>query len=209
MNEKWFSLPAARRRAIVNAGYRVFAKSSYKKASMQAIADAAGVSKSLLFHYFHNKKELYLYLWEQAAKTTERALQQSGCYARDGDLFAALERGMAVKLGLMQRAPALGDFAMRAFYEKDPEVCADIQKSCSGYIGRFSLPWVLAMDPAQFRPGLDLEMMYKDMYWAAAGYVWELQQRGTFDMAQVRAGFARLVDFWRGLYARQPGEGPV
>ena len=206
MNEKWFALPAARRRAVLRAGWRVFGGSSYKKASMQAIADEAGVSKSLLFHYFRNKKELYLYLWERAARATAKALDESGCYAA-GDLFTALERGMAVKLELMQRAPDMGAFAMRAFYEKDPAVAPDIQQSCAGYIGRASLPWVLALDPAQFRPGLDLEMMYKDMYWAAAGYVWELQQRGRFDLAEVRAGFARLVEFWRGLYARRPEEG--
>ena len=31
---------------------------------MSEIADAAGVSKSLLFHYFRSKQELYLLLWE-------------------------------------------------------------------------------------------------------------------------------------------------
>ncbi len=206
MNEKWFALPAAKRRAVLRAGWRVFGANSYKKASMQAIADEAGVSKSLLFHYFRNKRELYLYLWDRAARATEKALAESGCYDAGNDLFTALERGMHVKLGLMQRAPEMGAFAVRAFYEKDPAVAADIQKSCAKYIGQFSLPWVLALEPAQFRPGLDLEMMYKDMYWAAAGYVWELQQRGSFDLAEVRAGFARLVDFWRGLYARRPEE---
>lgn len=207
MNEKFYALPKAKRQALVNAGCRVFAHSSYKKASMQAIADAAGVSKSLLFHYFRNKKELYLYLWEQAAQATSQALQSSGCYDKPVDLFAAMERGMEVKLDLLRTSPDLGAFAMRAFYEQDPAVCADIQKSCQAYIGQFSLPWVLAMDPAQFRPGLDLEMMYKDMYWAAAGYIWELQQRGAFDWDEVRATFHRLVEFWRTLYARPAGEG--
>lgn len=34
---------------------------------MSEIADAAGISKSLLFHYFRNKKELYLFLWDVSA----------------------------------------------------------------------------------------------------------------------------------------------
>ena len=37
---------------------------------MSEIADAAGISKSLLFHYFHNKKELYMFLWDKCADTT-------------------------------------------------------------------------------------------------------------------------------------------
>ncbi len=58
MNERFFSLPVEKQQAIINAGYRVFSQNSYKNSPMSEIADAAGISKSLLFHYFHNKKEL-------------------------------------------------------------------------------------------------------------------------------------------------------
>ena len=57
MNEKFFSLPTEKQQAIINAGYRVFSQNSYKKSPMSEIAAAAGISKSLLFHYFKNKKE--------------------------------------------------------------------------------------------------------------------------------------------------------
>ena len=56
MNERFFSLPAEKQQAIINAGYRVFSQNSYKNSPVSEIADAAGISKSLLFHYFHNKK---------------------------------------------------------------------------------------------------------------------------------------------------------
>ena len=62
MNDKFFSLPIEKQEAIVNAGFRVFSQNSYKKSPMSEIADAAGISKSLLFYYFHNKKEFYLFL---------------------------------------------------------------------------------------------------------------------------------------------------
>lgn len=52
MNEKFFSLPIEKQEAIINAGYRVFSENSYKKSPMSEIADAAGISKSLLFYYF-------------------------------------------------------------------------------------------------------------------------------------------------------------
>ena len=57
MNERFFSLPAEKQQAIINAGYKVFSQNSYKNSPMSEIAEAAGISKSLLFHYFHNKKE--------------------------------------------------------------------------------------------------------------------------------------------------------
>ena len=80
MNEKFFSLPIEKQEAIINAGYRVFSENSYKKSPMSEIADAAGISKSLLFYYFHNKKELYLFLWENCAQLTIEELTKSGCY---------------------------------------------------------------------------------------------------------------------------------
>ena len=70
MNEKFFSLPAEKQQSILNAGYRVFSQNSYKKSPMSEIAGEAGISKALLFHYFRNKKELYLFLWEKCAETT-------------------------------------------------------------------------------------------------------------------------------------------
>ena len=51
MNPKFYALPQAKQEAIIQAGYRVFGQHTYKKAPMSAIADAAGISKPLLFHY--------------------------------------------------------------------------------------------------------------------------------------------------------------
>ena len=62
MNESFFQLPVEKQERIITAGYRVFANNSYKKSPMSEIADAAGISKSLLFYYFVNKRELYLFL---------------------------------------------------------------------------------------------------------------------------------------------------
>lgn len=58
MNDKFFSLPIEKQEAIVNAGFRVFSQNSYKKSPMSEIADAAGISKSLLFYYFHTTLQL-------------------------------------------------------------------------------------------------------------------------------------------------------
>ena len=48
INERFFSLPAEKQQAIINAGYRVFSQNSYKNSPMSEIAEAAGISKSLL-----------------------------------------------------------------------------------------------------------------------------------------------------------------
>ena len=92
MNERFFDLPEEKRRRMMNAGYRVFAQNSYRKSPMSEIADAAGISKSLLFHYFGNKRGLYLFLWEQCVQMTQQVLEEYGCY-EEPDFFTQMRRG--------------------------------------------------------------------------------------------------------------------
>lgn len=63
MNQRFFLLQEERQQIIINAAYKVFAQHEYKKAPMSEIATEGNISKALLFHYFGNKLELYLYLW--------------------------------------------------------------------------------------------------------------------------------------------------
>jgi AcrR family transcriptional regulator len=52
--------PDARRAELLRAGERVFTEASYEDVSIEHIAEAAGVSKNLLYHYFDGKRDLYL-----------------------------------------------------------------------------------------------------------------------------------------------------
>lgn len=56
MNEAFADLPEEKQHAIYNAAMEVFGQYDYKRASTDLIAAKAGVSKGLLFYYFHNKK---------------------------------------------------------------------------------------------------------------------------------------------------------
>ncbi len=56
MNNKFFNLSLEKQQRIINAAYKVFSRSSHKKAPMSEIADESGISKALLFHYFTSKK---------------------------------------------------------------------------------------------------------------------------------------------------------
>ena len=202
MNERFFSLPAEKRQAILNAGDRVFSQNSYKNSPMSEIAGAAGISKSLLFHYFRNKKELYLFLWDNCAETTIEFLSRYGCYDQT-DLFESMERGMRAKMEIIRLYPDMGSFVIKAFYEKDAEICAAIQESYHKYFNLKADRTRLNLDPAQFLPGLDVAMMYREMYWAAEGYLWEMVQRGDVNIDQMEKDFGKLMAFWKSVYLRK------
>lgn len=202
MNEKFFSLPKEKQQSIINAGYRVFSQNSYKNSPMSEIAEAAGISKSLLFHYFHNKKELYLFLWEKCAEITIEYLTRYNCYGQK-KLFESMERGMQAKLQIIRLYPDMGFFTIKAFYEKDPEISSIIRESYQKYFNLKAERTRMNLDPEQFIPGLDVPMMYREMYWASEGYLWEMMQRGNVDIDQMEKDFTKLIAFWKSVYLRK------
>lgn len=202
MNERFFSLPENKQQAIINAGYRVFSHNSYKNSPMSEIADAAGISKSLLFHYFHNKKELYLFLWDKCAELTIEYLTKNDCYGQK-DLFEAMERGMRAKMELIRLYPDMAAFTIQAFYEKDAEINAAVQKSYHKYFNLKADKTRMNLNPEQFVPGIDIAMMYREMYWASEGYLWEMVQRGNMEFDRMEQDFTKLMAFWKSIYLRK------
>lgn len=202
MNEKFFSLPEEKQLAIINAGYRVFSQNSYKKCPVSEIADEAGISKSLLFYYFRNKRELYLFLIKNAADTTYKHLYEFGCGEKD-DFFEIMYRGLKAKVALMKKYPDLTLFTLKAYYETDPEICGDIRKIIGRIASLDNNAKMLKIDPEQFVEGIDLQMMYMDMYLASEGYLWEKTHQGKFDADEVERDFERMIDFWKKLYLRK------
>ncbi|MBP1151753.1 MULTISPECIES: TetR/AcrR family transcriptional regulator [Methylocaldum] len=53
------TIPNPKRQAILDAAKRTFLASGYSGASMEAIAEAAPVSKPTLYSHFHSKQELF------------------------------------------------------------------------------------------------------------------------------------------------------
>src|ERR1700742_4514589 len=67
-----------RRRQLIDAGSALFAQYAFEEISMRQIAEAAGVSKALLYHYFPNKIELFKAAVEEHAGELQRITEPSG-----------------------------------------------------------------------------------------------------------------------------------
>lgn len=200
MNEKFYTLPEEKQRRIINAGFHVFSQNSYRKSPMSEIADAAGISKSLLFHYFLNKKELYLFLWEEGAKVTIQYLEKYGCYEKCG-FFEQMERGMKAKLHIMNRYPDMGLFMLKAYYEKDSEVSGEIQECYQRYKNGEASRTFEELKQEDFVPGIDLEMMHRDMHMASTGYLWEIMhQQKPIQLEKLQQDFSKMIQFWKKIY---------
>lgn len=202
MNERFYALPEDKQKSIISAGFRVFSQYSYKNSPMSEIAAEAGISKSLLFYYFKNKKELYLFICKYSTELTEQEILRQKCYEKE-DFFDIFLSGLKVKVQLMRQYPDLSLFQLKAYYEKDKSLRPEIDQLIGQYSGYENQSEMLKLDKEKFIEGLDLEMMYTDMFLASQGYLWEKMQSETIDPDQMERDFIRMIEFWRGLYSRR------
>lgn len=138
---------------------------------------------------------------EEAARLTRQA---TACMKvpQSGSFFDILEAGMSVKLDLMVQYPHLANFTVRAFYEKYPDVAGAISQNCSAMVNQFNERLIGTLDPADYRPGLDLQMMYREIYWASDGCMRQLLQTQPLNRDAMKAEFSKLLAFGKSVYLR-------
>ena len=89
-------------RDSINAAIEVFSKYDYKHASTDLIAAKAGITKGSLFYYFHNKKELYLYLYDYIMDVMKEQLPDRDIL-NITDFFELLEYAARQKAKVMEQ----------------------------------------------------------------------------------------------------------
>ena len=186
---------------IINGAMKCFSIHGYEKASMADIAKEAGVSKALLFHYFETKKKLFLYLWDLTAEKTRESLVASDVEG-DKDFFSVMEKGLKAKMDLARSWPWMAIFAVKAWYEDDPEVSPDITKSTDPYAKVTGETLRLLYPDTDFRDDLDIGVMYKDMYYMSEGYLWHEMQRGKIDPNKMEKEYMAFIKLWRKAYLK-------
>ena len=201
MNDKFNSLSDERQKMIINGAMKCFSIHGYEKASMADIAKEAGVSKALLFHYFETKKKLFLYLWDLTAEKTRESLVASDVEG-DKDFFSVMEKGLKAKMDLARSWPWMAIFAVKAWYEDDPEVSPDITKSTDPYAKVTGETLRLLYPDTDFRDDLDIGVMYKDMYYMSEGYLWHEMQRGKIDPNKMEKEYMAFIKLWRKAYLK-------
>lgn len=199
MNDKFFSLPLEKQNQMLNAAYKVFSNNSYRKASMLDIAQEGGVSKSLLFHYFYNKQALYLYLWDFALKKTQETASHFKVTETE-DFFEMLKRNLIAKCTLIRHYPYLHTFCLKAYYEPDLDIQNSIQINVQNIAIDNESLLLEAMKGTKFRSDIDLNLMYREMTWAADGYLRQRMLLSNWNTDEVERDFLALIEQWRKIY---------
>jgi AcrR family transcriptional regulator len=80
-----------RRQQLLDAGARLFTEHTFEEISMRQIADAAGVSKPLLYHYFPSKSDLFTAALAEKADELRRLIEPGDAGAPLDQLAAGLD----------------------------------------------------------------------------------------------------------------------
>lgn len=202
MNDKFFKLPLEKQQRIINAAYKVFSQSNYKKAPMSEIAEEGGISKALLFHYFGNKKGLYLYLWINAMEMTRKAVREYKTLETN-DFFEMLKRSLLSKCSLMRDYPHMYAFSLRAYYETDSEIKSAIQENYSDVSEASKKIVFEKMDTSWFRQDIDLKTMYDEIFYAIDGYMLKKYRSNSIVPNEIEQEIIVLIDFWKKVYTQE------
>jgi TetR/AcrR family transcriptional regulator len=149
-------IPEDKRTALVAAAVREFAAAGYSLASTNRIVEAAHVSKGLLFHYFGDKKGLYLYVAQSSlARLVQRFDDRVGTTSTD--LFERLRQYTFTKWSLIAEDPSLFVFLQQAMSDPPEELQEELQAVTADITASTYRRLFEGIDTSKFRPGVPLE----------------------------------------------------
>jgi len=115
---------AQRQRSILYAAAEVFARRGYDGARIEEIAEAAGVSKGLIYEHFKGKRELYAHIRSKGtAESLDRVLEAAA--AADADSRQQLEAALSAFLDFVAEQPLVWQVIEQEV--SDPEINALMQ----------------------------------------------------------------------------------
>lgn len=165
---------------ILNAALAEFAQKKYDDASTNNIVTSAQIGKGMLFHYFGNKKNLYLYLYKYVREIMDNEIcsQIGPDKGGKGDLPSILKQIGMRKLEVLKRHPDMTDFIAQTKREKSPEVHDDLEKIEKERSYQLRENFLFSnLDMTLFKPEFRNENTIKLIRWALDGCTKELQDK--------------------------------
>lgn len=145
---------------ILDACFNVFARNGYTNTSTIMLAEAAGISKALIFHHFNNKKELYLSVLDRCI---EKGRIEMGfdTLLDNQDFFEAKEKFSIIKFHYYKKNSDLMRIMREAFYETPAELKTEIQNKYGMLLAGNEKEWKQLFEKVNLREGVNREQAFR------------------------------------------------
>ncbi|QQE78339.1 TetR/AcrR family transcriptional regulator [Alicyclobacillus sp. SO9] len=190
---------------VINAVLGEFAKRGYKLASTNEIIHEANISKGLLFHYFHNKKQMFLYVYDYAlAVVSEEMLDRLDF--TDTDVLNRFKQMAILKMNIIKRYPQMYEFLLMANGDDVVELAEDLKARNIRYVEDFHDRILDGIDVQKFRKGLDTTKAISVAFWTMEHFTnrpqdnWELRVDSRVDYDNVMDELDSYLTFLRHIF---------
>ncbi|WP_053365807.1 TetR/AcrR family transcriptional regulator [Bacillus sp. FJAT-27245] len=175
MFSKFLNLETEKRDRILNAALDEFVQKGYEHASTNEIVKKAGISKGLLFHYFKNKKQLYLYLYDYSLDIFEKEFFRK-TDSMEQEIFTKMRQIVLLKLELIHKHPDMFNFLLAAVREESQEITLRNKELIERSYARI----LENIDLSPFRGDLDIQRAINIIIWTIQGFSNEVQEKIKF-----------------------------
>ncbi|WP_010630387.1 TetR/AcrR family transcriptional regulator [Sporolactobacillus vineae] len=169
--DHFHKIPVEKQNKIIDAALNAFGSNGYKKTSAKDIAEAAGISKAMIFHYFGNKKALYLYLIQLCGETVMTEVSEK-LNRNNTDFFERIRMAAEIKFDVLRKRPGVLPFLSSVMNETADEVKPEVHAIIAGKeASAFREKMVFeGMDTSKFKEGIDPKLILKMLIWMSEGY---------------------------------------
>jgi len=200
--ENFFRLPVEKQNIIIDAALKCFDTNGYKKSSTSDIAIGAGISKSLIFHYFGTKKTLYLYLMDLCGKIFVNEFNEKFDNTVT-DFFDRIMLSIDIKISVMKKHPEILSFLASMYYENDEEVKEEIKANLAKDGEIRSKIAFDGMDTSKFKDGIDPKLVMKMLVLLGEGYVSQPSIKSKIDIETLYKEFDEYIKLLKSNFYKE------
>ncbi|WP_191565665.1 TetR/AcrR family transcriptional regulator [Metabacillus idriensis] len=174
MFSKFLNLDKEKQDRIINAAMKEFAQNGYDKASTNEIVKEAGISKGLLFHYFQNKKQLYLFLYDHVIDILMEKIMERINW-NEKDIFVRYRQIALLKIEIYQIYPEMLNFVKSLYKDTSPEIKIDINLRAKELLDSSYNKLFSDIDLSKFKKGIDIKKAINIINWTLEGFAYQMQ----------------------------------
>lgn len=161
-------IPEDKKEKIIEVSVKEFAEKGYDKASTNTIVKESGISKGLLFYYFENKKNLYLYLVDYCLDFVMKRFEKS-IEVMSSDFFKRIMEFGLMKIEIANEHPYIYDIVFEAFINIPEPVKIEMEEKYAE-ISKKTMPIVMSnIDYSMFRCDIDVNKAIEYIFLAFEG----------------------------------------
>ncbi|WP_251859663.1 TetR/AcrR family transcriptional regulator [Clostridium sp. Marseille-Q2269] len=169
MNKTFNNIPKDKKEAILKAALEEFSMNGYEKASTNKIVEKAGVSKGLLFHYFSNKRRLFIYVYNYYFNFLKEKLYIN-IDTEERDVLERVKKWTIVKIELIEKYPIVFMLFIKSRLNMPQDIKAILEKNQSREIKEAYEKILFNIDYSKFKDNVNVQKCLKILMWTLEKY---------------------------------------